>query len=314
MRQIGTLPDASQAQLLADYLLTLRIQTHLDQQPAGWEVWVRDEDQVDQARQILAEFRQTPTDPRYSAAQRAARALRQEEERQEEEYRRKQINLQRKMTQEATPTRWASSLLVLVSVLITLLTNFGESQPLLRWFTITDLAHNGQAAPSLAHTLAEGQVWRLITPIFIHFGVFHLVFNMLWFAGLGGAIEQKRGSLRFLGLVLLLAIPSNLAQLYLGHATVAEGLHLLLIPSPRFGGMSGVVYGLFGYSWMKSRFEPELGLAVGSQTVAILMIWFFLCLTPAVEGVANMAHAAGLVLGFLAGLVPTSGHRSNRVR
>ncbi len=311
MRQIGTFPDRSQVQLLADYLLTQRIPTRLDQQPAGWEIWVCNEDQVDQARQILAEFQSAPNDPRFAAAQRTARALREQEDRQEEEYNQKQVALQRKLTKEPTQVYPVTSLLVIVSVALTLLTNFGDSRSLLRWFTITDLPLNVPAATSLEQCLREGQVWRLLTPIFIHFGPIHLLFDMLWFAQFGGAIEQKRGSLRLLGLILLVAIPSNLAQLYLGHATVQDGFHLILILEPLFGGMSGVVYGLLGYLWMKSRFEPELGLTVSGQTIVILVGWFFLCMTELslIKNVANAAHAAGLVLGLLAGLVPTSGTR-----
>jgi GlpG protein len=73
--------------------------------------------------------------------------------------------------------------------------------------------------------------------------------------------------------------------------------------------MSGVVYGLFGYVWMKARFQPELGLGIGPQTITILMIWFFLCMTPWFQsligsGVANMAHASGLLAGMLIGYAP----------
>ena len=76
MRQIGMLPDGDAARRLADYLLTLKIDTHLDQQPEGWIVWVRDEDRVAQARQEFAEFQRNPADTRFAGAARAAHEMR----------------------------------------------------------------------------------------------------------------------------------------------------------------------------------------------------------------------------------------------
>jgi len=57
-----------------------------------------------------------------------------------------------------------------------------------------------------------GEVWRLVTPIFIHFSIFHILFNCMMAYQLGGAIEMNRGSTRLALLVLLTAVPSNLAQ------------------------------------------------------------------------------------------------------
>jgi GlpG protein len=70
--------------------------------------------------------------------------------------------------------------------------------------------------------------------------------------------------------------------------------------------MSGVLYGLFGYAWMKSRFEPQLGVTLTPGTVVFLLGWFVLCLTPAIPNIANAAHAAGLVLGILVGAAPAA--------
>jgi GlpG protein len=146
----------------------------------------------------------------------------------------------------------------------------------------------------------QGEVWRLVTPIFIHFGVMHLVFNMLMLYSLGRLIEGRRGTLIFALMVLALAVSSNLAEYYLARS-FKEG-RWALRGSPQFGGMSGVLYGLFGYLWMKGRYDPASGLGVDRTTVLIMLGWFVLCLTGLMGPIANVAHAAGLLGGVLLGL------------
>ena len=112
-----------------------------------------------------------------------------------------------------------------------------------------------------------------------------------------------------MALVLVVAVLSNLAQYFFGHP-VRDGGEIHWFRQPNFGGMSGVVYGLFGYVWMKARFDPELGLSIHPNTLIFMMLWFFLCMIPWFEtligsGVANAAHAGGLIAGMLIGYVPT---------
>ncbi len=159
----------------------------------------------------------------------------------------------------------------------------------------------------LLSEIRSGQIWRLVTPIFIHFGPLHLVFNMMTLLLLGGQVESRRGSIRMGLLVLILAVASNLAEYYLGHPSIANGW-ILFQSSPQFGGMSGVLFGLFGYAWMKSRFEPRLGLNLPRETVYLMLVWFFLCLLGVIPGIANGAHAGGLLLGLLIGYAPTFWH------
>ncbi len=135
----------------------------------------------------------------------------------------------------------------------------------------------------------NGQVWRLLTPIFIHFGVVHLLFNMLWLKDLGTMIEKLISTRLLLALVLVIGILSNLGQFFFS--------------GPFFGGMSGVVYGLLGYIWMKSKFDPVSRLFLEKQTVVMMIVWFFLCLFGFMGHVANAAHAVGLATGMLWGFV-----------
>jgi len=137
------------------------------------------------------------------------------------------------------------------------------------------------------YELSQFELWRLVTPIFLHFGILHLGFNMLWLWQLGGVIEMRFSTRRLLLLVVVIGVLSNLAE--------------LAWSGPFFGGMSGVVYGLLGYVWMQAKFNPWSGLFVPQQIIAMMLAWYLLCWTGWFGNIANMAHTAGLVSGVLWG-------------
>ncbi|HEV8293260.1 MAG TPA: rhomboid family intramembrane serine protease, partial [Tepidisphaeraceae bacterium] len=105
---------------------------------------------------------------------------------------------------------------------------------------------------------------------------------------LGFMIEQQKGAWWLAILVLVTGIPSNLAQ--------------YVMAGPWFGGMSGVVYGLFGYVWMKGKFSPHEGIALHPHTVFYMIAWFVVCFTGLVGAIANTAHAVGLIIGMAFGI------------
>jgi GlpG protein len=146
-------------------------------------------------------------------------------------------------------------------------------------------------------------VWRLVTPIFLHFGILHLLFNMYMLYDFGRLVEGRRGTLRFGLLVLVIAALSNYGQFY---------FMFLDRTYPSFGGMSGVIYGLFGYAWMKSRYEPTAEIFVHPNTVVLLIIWFILCLVGVIPNVANWAHGVGLAVGMAIGIAPYMWRRTLR--
>src|SRR5690606_31125082 len=156
----------------------------------------------------------------------------------------------------------------------------------------------------------------LVTPIFLHFGWMHLIFNMLMLHAMGRRIEPRYGTWRTALLVLMIAILSNVAQYLLEGTALADGVFLR---NPNFGGMSGVVYGLFGFAWMKSLFDPQAGITVEGPTVFILLAWLFLCMAAAIPSaspllsgvprVANTAHFVGLAVGMGASLLPLAFRR-----
>jgi GlpG protein len=122
---------------------------------------------------------------------------------------------------------------------------------------------------------------------------------------LGSMIEARRGSFRLAGLVLVLAIVSNLAQYAFNIPSLRDWPDLppdaRFQGSPNFGGISGVVFGLVGYIWMKSRFAPDSGFFLPRQSLIIVLVWFALCIIGVIPRIANTAHTVGLLLGMAIG-------------
>jgi GlpG protein len=292
MRQVGTLGSEQHARRFEDYLLTKGIHSRIEREDGQWVVWIHEEDQVPTARDEFARFREQPDDAAYTAVSHRAATLRKADERKTKEVRRKVVDVRDRWNRPFGSRCPVTSLLLLGSAIVAFLTGFGQTgEDVVRALSIADYETVGnQVRWMRLSDVQSGEIWRLVTPIFLHFTLLHFAFNMFMLFQFGGMIETMRGPLRFALMVLVMAVVSNLAQYF------ARG--------PAFGGMSGVVYGLFGYAWMKSRFDPAAGILVPPSTVLILMVWFFLGAFNLIGGIANFAHGGGLVTGMVMGYAP----------
>lgn len=311
MRQAGTLPPDADAERFADYLLTLGIKTRIDAGEKGRIVWIKDEQNLEQGREELSAFLKNPADPRYRIAEDGARAIRKELEAKEQEYRKNLMDVRRRWAQPITGRAPFTMTLIGLSIAVALLSlvsggrihpsEFLQITSFERW----QLEHDGGATlMNLLPEVLHGQVWRLVTPILLHFGALHILFNMLMLQNMGTLIETREGTGRFLLLVLLSAVVSNLAQFFFSNLFNLEFLMSPLatgiLQNPNFGGMSGVNYALFGYLLVRSR-GGRAGFMIHPNSVFMMVGWMILCMTGAMGNVANTAHVIGLAVGLAVG-------------
>jgi GlpG protein len=285
MRSIATFTEEKMALRFWNYLQAIEIDSNLeeDENSEEWLVWVLDEEKFALALQAHQEFLDSPDDSKFIISKKNKTDDNQTKEEYTGKSRFKNYNLRDSWLKQNRSPGMISLALIITSVAVYLLSGMGKNTEIVSAFLISEKA-NGSLSE-----ISSGQVWRIITPIFLHFGALHIIFNMLWLHELGGQIEKRKGA-GFISLfIMVTAIVSNLTQFKFG--------------GPMFGGMSGVVYGLLGYVWIKSRFDPGDGLYISQNTALFMLAWFFLCFANVFPGVANWAHAGGLVTGAVWGYI-----------
>ena len=287
MRQIGSISNIDQAQRFADHLRSSGIACTIDTGTEGFRVWVHDDDRVTDAKAELPAFLAEPNHQRYRDASRRAVARFNEDAARIAAARKHTVNLAEKWNSPSINQRMGTFLLVGLSIAVACLVGFKPKPTDLLidklWFS-----NDGTLNPIL-----RGELWRLITPIFIHFSPMHILFNMMMTYQLGLVIESRVGTFKFLGMVLIIAALSNFAEFRFG-------IQLFGVNNiKQFGGMSGVVYGLFGYCMIKGRFDPSSGLGLNQQAITSMLVWFVLCVVGVIPNVANWAHGVGLLTGIL---------------
>lgn len=288
MRPIGQLESEEHARTFADYLFVHGVAAEMEPgKGGGHSIWVVDEDRVEEAKALLSRFRSMPDAEEFYQATQAARERRRGEQKEEREEQRK---LKRAETAAWRLGRGGATMAMMVAcVAAGLLTQFGKNDELMRWLLISNYQPADPAQFWLSlREVASGEVWRLVTPVFLHFSVWHLLFNVLWLNDFGNALESRTGTWRFLGVAAAIALTSNLAQ----YATGGAG----------FGGMSGVVYGLFGYLWARNRVDDRFGVYVSPMASGLLMVYLAMGFFNLLGPTANAAHVSGLAAGAILGL------------
>lgn len=308
MRHLTAIIGKTAAESFVAYLVTQDVSTHVEPDETDtnkWDIWIRDEDKNDIARQAYEQFLQSPNDPKFLQAIDQAKSILREQKQKSIE-RRKYIQAP---SSRVAPTMFGGRLppltltLILLCVFFGLITGFTSSPETTNWLgnlAMDQLSFVDQKLYKLtgdpAASLKQGELWRVLTPAFLHGDPIHLLLNMLALASLGRITERLEGIGKFAIIVLLVAIGSHLMQ----------GLMpTKWFGSPFFVGISGVIMGLLGYLGIKTTLRPDLGFQLSSQAYIMTALILVLGFAGSLKGLnlANMAHLGGLLAGIAVGFV-----------
>lgn len=284
--------DQKPARLLADYLISSSIEVRIvkgkpaaiDQDQASniseklhYQIVVLNPNDVPKALKIAEDFVSNPNQGKYQqAAWEVGSSFNESKE-----------PVKRSSANNSGLSPWMQglkstpfmSLVLLICLAVFLLSYLGAFNYIQQVLTIR----------SLDELVQTNQWWRLFTPAFIHFSVIHIVFNLIWWWVLGSQLERSFGSIALAGIFAIAAISSNIAQ--------------LLVSGPNFGGLSGVVYALFGYVWWVGWLRPSWGIGLPNSLVYFLLTWLALGYLDILwVNMANEAHLFGLISGCLMAL------------
>lgn len=163
--------------------------------------------------------------------------------------------------------------------------------------------HNKKIAPWF-EKIKQGELWRLITPVFLHADLFHLLFNMIWLYILGKQLELHLGTLRYISFILIAAIITNTAQ--------------YLMSGPNFMGISGVMCAFLTFIWRRQVDAPWEGYQLQRMTFLFIMLFIIgmfalqvfafvlevLADTTVNTSIANTAHLVGAITGLIFSRIP----------
>jgi membrane associated rhomboid family serine protease len=138
--------------------------------------------------------------------------------------------------------------------------------------------------PSIA---LDGEYWRLITPMFLHSGIFHILFNMWALWVVGGVLEPALGSVRFAGVYLVSGFAGNVFAF-----AVAP-------PTSAMVGASTAIFGIFGALFIISLHDRSAMSSAMVRSIGILLA-FNLVITFLIPGISWQGHVGGLIGGVMA--------------
>jgi rhomboid protease GluP len=152
---------------------------------------------------------------------------------------------------------------------------------------------NGASSPvlydfggRLTPAITSGQWWRLITPIFLHIGVMHLMFNSFALYQIGPIVEETYGSQKFIFFYLATGIVGNI------------GSYVFAIQG---AGASGAIFGLIG---LTAIYGYRMGGSMGQSLMRQMLVWAGIGLVlGGVIGADNVNHIGGLITGVALGFL-----------
>jgi len=268
MKQLLVINDARLAQSLADYLSSRGMHCELTQSEVGITVWLADESRSGEAEPEVKRFLKEPYHPRYAEA-----SWQSGTPNSRIDYSAGHHSLTAHFLMQAGPVT------LLVMALCTCL------------FILQLIGLNLYTSLSFHQDLSQlsgWQIWRFVTPAFLHFSALHLIFNLMWWWYLAGLVERQLGTSKLLTLLLVGAVIPNLLE--------------FLLSGPDFGGLSAVVNALVGYCWIVGRMKPDGEVKLQDGIFIFMVVWLAIGFSGLLgNNLANAAHLSGLAIGLLHG-------------
>lgn len=293
MRLIGHLPDEKSAAAFCSYLWSRGIENQVEAEEDRCALWVHSEERRTEAGTLLEEFQRDPGQARFhldtatllAAAEKALETARIES------------------PASAHPlvlvtVPYGAGAVTLVLVLVSLALAFmgwvGYEDRILQELLITSLPVETPSVPvaSGLPEIAQGEFWRLLTPVLVNVDVLPLMFNLLLLLHLGSLIESCVGAGRLGALFIVIGVLTNLAQ--------------FCVSGPAFCGAAGVLFGLLGYVWVRGRMDPDSGLFLRPHTAAMMVVFYTVGMAGSASGLFKLslgttAQLTGLALGLIWG-------------
>nr|WP_113868897.1 rhomboid family intramembrane serine protease GlpG [Brenneria salicis]NMN90250.1 GlpG protein [Brenneria salicis ATCC 15712 = DSM 30166]RBP58784.1 GlpG protein [Brenneria salicis ATCC 15712 = DSM 30166]RLM31169.1 rhomboid family intramembrane serine protease GlpG [Brenneria salicis ATCC 15712 = DSM 30166] len=264
------------AQAFVDYMHTQRVSLEMRTTGQEAELWLADDAQLTQVQAALEIFLRDPSNPRYQAASWQTGST-------DAGIQYRSFSYLQTLKQQAGPL---TMLIMVASIAV---------------FVLMKLAGYERVITLLAYPDAgqQWQLWRWFSHALLHFSVLHILFNLMWWWYLGGPVEKVLGASKLLMITLIAALISGWVQ------SRFSGIY--------FGGLSGVVYAMMGYVWLRGEREPDGYLSMPRSLMAFALLWLIAGYFDILGmSIANAAHVTGLVIGLLMAFWDTSNKTNSR--
>lgn len=177
------------------------------------------------------------------------------------------------------------ALIVINVAVFLIMTMFGDTED-----SMFMLEHGAMFEPLITQ---EHEYYRIITSMFLHFGIEHLLNNMVMLGALGWNLELEIGKLRYFIIYMISGIAGNVLSLYIGVSSSEYAVS---------AGASGAIFGLMGsLFYVAIRNRGRLGRISGKGMFIMIALSLYFGITSG--GVDNAAHIGGLICGFLLSVI-----------
>ena len=341
MRKLHTFEQEMDANRFTAVLTVNKVEAQvLRNHEEGWDLWIIDEDAIKNARSLLQTYQADPESPQIQMALAKAKKIQQQlkQEKAERIKRAKKIEVR---TQFRDPHSMMAAMqrkntltrkIIMLSAFVfgACLVFQGEADDGTNYVR-NALETRDSSLPSSFdmstykyrfQSIAKGQIWRLLTPVFVHgtgqtlfFDFLHIFFNMYWMYWIGTRIEVQFGLKMYLALFLTTGIASILVPLVVPTAGL---LGIAGLAGGPVVGMSGVVFGVIGFGWCKMKTKPSVGILITPFILMFSVGWilFGIVTAQAAAGsspdagimgdISHLAHLVGFLTGALFAYVHTS--------